>query len=272
MDKPYEDMKEHTPSFFKNSSPGNHAFLETKRPTEETDEVVTGGSSASSALVASDEEIYARRQSVAVGGFTCCVPGCFSNSKRDTNLSFYNIPNGKSKDKQLLRKKWLHAISRKDFRDPGLGHRVCSKHFVGGRKSYMNNVPTIVPKTENKKTPKERPTKMARNREDISCSSFNCVDEESISTLEPLIYVEANHCRESSPNEIASLEARILELELENKTLKESIQQLHDTVNAQPKQNFSLDDIKLNKKNLDFIPGLLTMILSKFCLTLLVQW
>ena len=96
-------MKEHTPSFFKNSNPGNHAFVETKRPTcEETDEVVTGGPSASSALVASDEEIYARRRSVAVGGFTCCVPGCFSNSKRDTNLSFYNIPNGKSKDKQLL--------------------------------------------------------------------------------------------------------------------------------------------------------------------------
>ena len=26
------------------------------------------------------------------GGFTCCVLGCFSNSKRDVNLSFYGFP------------------------------------------------------------------------------------------------------------------------------------------------------------------------------------
>ena len=45
MDKPYGDMKKHTPSFFKNSSPGNYAFVETKRERaiEETDEVVTNG-------------------------------------------------------------------------------------------------------------------------------------------------------------------------------------------------------------------------------------
>ena len=41
------------------------------------------------------------------GGFTCCVPGCFSNSNsnRDVDLSFYLNPNGKSKDKVLLGKK-----------------------------------------------------------------------------------------------------------------------------------------------------------------------
>ena len=69
-----------------------------------------------------------------VGGFTCCVPRCFSNSHRNPDLSFYSIPNGKSKQKQELRKKWLHMISRKDFKDPGSGHRVCSKHFEGGCK------------------------------------------------------------------------------------------------------------------------------------------
>ena len=64
------------------------------------------------------------------GGFTCCVPGCFGTSNRDIDLSFYVTPNGKSKEKNLLRKKWLHMISRKGFQ-PTYGHRVCSKHFLG---------------------------------------------------------------------------------------------------------------------------------------------
>ena len=25
-------------------------------------------------------------------GFTCCVPGCFTNNKRNLELSFYNFP------------------------------------------------------------------------------------------------------------------------------------------------------------------------------------
>ena len=68
------------------------------------------------------------------GGFTCCVPGCFSNSKRDVNLSFYGFPKEKN-----LRKRWLHKISRKNF-SPSTGQRVCSLHFEGGKKPYMYNV------------------------------------------------------------------------------------------------------------------------------------
>ena len=37
-------------------------------------------------------------------------------------------------------------ISRKDF-NPTASHRVCSLHFAGRKKTYLNNVPTIVPKT-----------------------------------------------------------------------------------------------------------------------------
>ena len=80
------------------------------------------------------------------GGYTCCVPDCFSNSKRDPNLSFYSFPDGKSEDKVLLRKRWLHLVGRKDFKLTH-GPRVCSKHFLGGKKTYMNNLPMITPKT-----------------------------------------------------------------------------------------------------------------------------
>ena len=59
------------------------------------------------------------------GGFTCCVPGCFTNNERDPHLSFYVFPK-----KKKLRRRWLHSISRKSFK-PTAGHRVCSLHFKG---------------------------------------------------------------------------------------------------------------------------------------------
>ena len=66
-----------------------------------------------------------------VGGITCMwnVPECSNNSLRNPELSYYVIPNGNSKEKQELQKRWLHLISRKDFH-PGAGHRACSEHFV----------------------------------------------------------------------------------------------------------------------------------------------
>ena len=33
------------------------------------------------------------KQSGGHGGFTCCVPGCFSNNKKNLKLSFYNFYN-----------------------------------------------------------------------------------------------------------------------------------------------------------------------------------
>ena len=71
------------------------------------------------------------------GGFTCCVPGCFTNSKRDTHLSFYVFPKEKN-----LRRRWLHSISRKNFK-PTTGHRVCSLHFKGGKKPTWTLGPFI---------------------------------------------------------------------------------------------------------------------------------
>ena len=51
-------------------------------------------------------------------------------------LSFYRIPKEKA-----MRKIWLNKSSQKDFVLID-GHRICSKHFTVGRKTYMNNVPT----------------------------------------------------------------------------------------------------------------------------------
>ncbi|XP_053305555.1 THAP domain-containing protein 11 [Spea bombifrons] len=79
-------------------------------------------------------------------GFTCCVPGCYSNSHRDKGLHFYTFP----KDPEL-RRLWLKNVSRAGVTgcfntfQPTNGHRVCSLHFHGGRKSYSIKVPTIFP-------------------------------------------------------------------------------------------------------------------------------
>ena len=44
------------------------------------------------------------------GGYTCCVPGCFNNTKKDRELSFHKFPREK-----VLRNVWINAIKRKDF-------------------------------------------------------------------------------------------------------------------------------------------------------------
>ncbi|XP_030580436.1 THAP domain-containing protein 11 [Archocentrus centrarchus] len=79
-------------------------------------------------------------------GFTCCVPGCYNNSHRDRDLRFYTFP----KD-TALREQWLRNISRAGVSgcfstfQPTTGHRVCSVHFAGGRKTYSIRVPSLFP-------------------------------------------------------------------------------------------------------------------------------
>ena len=73
------------------------------------------------------------------GGHTCCVPGCYSNSKKQKKLSFHKFPQD-----DTLRKKWIGKIKRKDF-VPTEHHRVCSLHFKNGKKMGSTDVPVIFP-------------------------------------------------------------------------------------------------------------------------------
>ena len=65
--------------------------------------------------------------------------------------------------------------------NPTSGRRVCSKHFVGGKKTYENNFPTIVPKTIKPIVFKER--KSRNNLELWKNNQFN-LDESSDMTVE----------------------------------------------------------------------------------------
>ncbi|XP_010878148.1 THAP domain-containing protein 11 [Esox lucius] len=94
-------------------------------------------------------------------GFTCCVPGCYNNSHRDRELRFYTFPKDTTQ-----REIWLKNISRAGVSgcfstfQPTTGHRVCSVHFSGGRKTYTIRVPTLFPL----RGVNERKSRRGRNR------------------------------------------------------------------------------------------------------------
>ena len=83
-------------------------------------------------------------------------------------------------------------ISHENFDNPGIGHRVCSKHFVGGRKTYMNNIPTIVPKNKGKKQQQLRVTTKARNRSTNIQSTSSMVQSINIGSCEANIQPDCN--------------------------------------------------------------------------------
>ena len=151
------------------------------------------------------------------GGFTCCVPGCYNNSKKHKGkFSFYNFPGD-----QNLRRQWLHNISRKDFR-PTTGHRVCSAHFEGGSKTYQNNVPTVFPlqKSHPKviKTPrrllvrhKEEEIQEETGENKPTCSEENQIDSTNHCNNEPSLEDQIIELRQ----QIAALESRNSKLECE---------------------------------------------------------
>ena len=87
------------------------------------------------------------------GGYTCHVPGCYFNTKRDKELSFHKFPKDVS-----LREKWVNSTKRKDF-IPGEQHCVCSQHFHGTKEQGRSDVPIILPllpQSKQRKPPKIR--------------------------------------------------------------------------------------------------------------------
>ena len=271
MENPANFDGQHFPSFFQNSSPGTSA--KEASATEELYENSDGDATQTRSMVdaVGGERNDGKIKSV-VGGITCCVPECFSNSLRDPQLSFYVIPNGKSKEKQVLRKRWLHMISRKNFDNPGQGHRVCSKHFVDGRKTYMNNIPTIVPKNKDRKEQRMRTTVKARSRLSNLQKATKLFGNMNLSTEQTSDHVHIDsdpachgHSEDQSissgpepSNDIENeLMKRVAELELKNKQLEEANKDLRQQTGSEGKpNNFSADGLRDNPKLFRFYTGL----------------
>lgn len=156
------------------------------------------------------------------GGSSCCVTFCKNNTKRNTNLSFHKFPKDKT-----LRNTWIHWVGRHNF-IPKDHHRVCSEHFPGGKKTYLNNVPTITPKKIKPTATKPRPTLKCRDR------IFKEQNKENVTVCiaveEPMKSQE-----EQLKSEISRLENELEELKLkyssETTALKSDLQQSKFPIN-----------------------------------------
>ncbi len=149
-------------------------------------------------------------------------------------------------------------ISRKDFR-PTDGHRVCSKHFVGGRKTYTNNIPTLVPKMKEKEKAKER--RIIERKAVVSLpeeESPEYTDNASGNDEKSVV----SECSDNAPceSEKEALLERIRALELENENLKLTNDIASEKIvileqNVREKQ-FCVENFKSNSKLFRFYTGI----------------
>jgi len=90
----------------------------------------------------------------------CCAPNCSNRRNRQRNIQFYRIPKDKA-----VRQKWLQRIRRKGFQ-PTESTRLCSQHFLGGKRSMdpasASYLPSVFDHSHNKSV-KTRITRRSRN-------------------------------------------------------------------------------------------------------------
>ena len=87
-------------------------------------------------------------------------PNCSNRRNRQRNIQFYRIPKEKA-----ARQKWLQRIRRKGFQ-PAENTRLCSEHFLGGKRSMdpasASYLPSVFDHSHNKSV-KTRVTRASRN-------------------------------------------------------------------------------------------------------------
>ena len=90
----------------------------------------------------------------------CCAPNCSNRRKRQRNTQFYRIPKEKA-----VRQKWLQRSDTKGFQ-PAENTRLCSEHFLGGKRSMDPASPSYLPSVfdhSHNKSVKTRVTRASRN-------------------------------------------------------------------------------------------------------------
>ncbi|XP_028418362.1 uncharacterized protein LOC114543675 [Dendronephthya gigantea] len=178
----------------------------------------------------------------------------FENSCTDP----LRIPSGKSEESKELRKKWINLISRRDF-SPTIGHRICSLHFPGGRKTYLNNLPTIVPKATRPTPTKPRSTTFSE-LDDNNNSSRSIEEPDKMATpvnenIDPIACLQEQTEKLLATNE--KLKEENGRLKNENKCQKDEIRGLTEQLEQERKRiRFSIECFKDNDILIRFYTGL----------------
>ncbi|KAL1268557.1 hypothetical protein QQF64_033920 [Cirrhinus molitorella] len=84
----------------------------------------------------------------------CCAVGCDNSKSQSKGLTFYNIPKNSER-----RQKWIAAI-KKDHWTPTEHSRLCSEHFILGKKSDNPKNPDYVPSLFAYLSPEQRQRKI----------------------------------------------------------------------------------------------------------------
>lgn len=75
---------------------------------------------------------------------TCCVINCHRRHSRESGIQFYRFPVDPDR-----RRRWLSFVARQNADGsswkPGPGDRLCSCHFISGKKSNLPSNPDYVP-------------------------------------------------------------------------------------------------------------------------------
>ncbi|XP_062587939.1 THAP domain-containing protein 11-like [Saccostrea cucullata] len=122
-----------------------------------------------------------------ISKYWCVVPGCTSDGRKKRNLEKYPAMEGVDffpfptrLKNNTIRKRWISQINRENF-EPKRHHRVCSNHFVDGRPTECNPVPTLFPRNNFMRPLKERPQNAVEKR-----SNFTSVQPDKFQDNETL--------------------------------------------------------------------------------------
>ena len=149
------------------------------------------------------------------GGRTCCVPQCSNNSRKNKELSFHKIP-----EDPILKRKWFKILKTKGLCNPSSNHTVCSLHFLGGKKTYENNIPSVFSSVGSVQRENVRLQCLSRvcqtPPKQETCKSIDCSTQTDIEQVENQLQqlkIKYNELEAQYQNDLKVMESKIFRME-----------------------------------------------------------
>ena len=109
-----------------------------------------------------------------------------------------------------LKKQWVKLLKTRGLCNPGSNHKVCSAHFQGRKKTYKNNIPTILAASTYQRS---RRTLVIHDDILQSSSSDDAVTEYSNPELCPAILNEESIKEKKNDDDMKTMEQCLFRME-----------------------------------------------------------